>query len=58
MHSFVSEGGDGFTSFEQCEVDESYLAKKNIVLIHELMHLDEHLLAGYAEKYPGRISYR
>ena len=56
MHSFMAQGGDGFKVFENCELDQSRDPKKNIVLIHELAHLNEYLLKGYPEKYPNRLS--
>lgn len=59
MHRFAAMGGDGFTAFEECQEDLiHHTPKNNLVLINELIHMDENLLAGYADKYPNRISVR
>lgn len=53
MHNFVSEGGDGFSCFTDCEVCPEHPQKKNIVLVHEFLEMDKNLMEGFEEKYPN-----
>ena len=55
MHKFASKGGDGFACFKDCELDEHHIQTKNLVLMHDFLSRNEHLMKGFREKYPGRL---
>jgi hypothetical protein len=54
MHRFMSEGGDGYGCFKDCEMQEHYIEKINLQLIVDLINLNKYLLNSYLDKYPQR----
>lgn len=54
MHTFMSDGGDGYECFKACKLIESDGDKLNLQLIHDLISLNHYLLDTFKPKYPGR----